>query len=671
LAIASALKKTGAQQQRHAGVLVLAYRIMPGQWKSDEQFARLLALLNRNRHAVDEISLFDETFPRPACRSLDQLEDIADRLKRRIAELRRSGFHSVGINVIYTIGHLDFAVGFPPMPVPPAVGHDGTVSNGCACLNHPEFRAYIKKRYALMARAKPDFIWVDDDMRMSHHGPTYPCFCSLCLERFGHGTDRVALVEQLNAPGNGDLRRAWTEFCAASLESLCADIRKAVTEMDPAIQLGQMTIGYSHSTYAGYPVHRCMTALRARRGRPGHGYYTDEVPRQLLNKSMDIGREIRDYPSAVETIEYELENYPYITLDKAARTVLNECTAALIMGCNGVAFNVLKECEGPLEDYERLLRAVGVERPIWEALREGAADLPLAGFWPADNRLLMANRRVDNTGWFWEGGVYDIQRPNPLAGVGLPLNPDPRSACGTLLAGKVAEAFSRDELRDMLRKGVLMDGLALQVLLSQGLGELAGVKPGKMLSGGVTERLTNHAFNGRYGGDGRDVLVGQVDGLFSLASVGEGVGDLAHLVFYDGTDGGCCFSVYRNSLGGRVAVATYSPWLHLGCAAMRHRLLAVADWLADGRLPVLIQEMVPVAPLLRCSPDGQRVALVLLNAGLEPSGPVTLHLRARPQQISLISVEGATPLRAQHNSKETVVDCPSIPAWQTAVLLGR
>jgi hypothetical protein len=73
--------------------------------------------------------------------------------------------------------------------------------------------------------------------------------------------------------------------------------------------------------------------------------------------------------------------------------------------------------------------------------------------------------------------------PTRNAELGLPLNPDPRSACGTLLAGKVAEAFSSDELRDMLRKGVLMDAFALQVLWSQGLGELAGVKPGQPFPG--------------------------------------------------------------------------------------------------------------------------------------------------------------------------------------------
>jgi hypothetical protein len=414
-----------------------------------------------------------------------------------------------------------------------------------------------------------------------------------------------------------------------------------------------------------------MTALGARRGRPGHGYYTDELPRALLNKSFDVGRQVRDYPSEVKTVEYELENYPYITLDKAVRTVLNECTAALIMGCNGIAFNALKDCEGTLEDYEPLLRGVAAERPIWEALLEGAAGLPLVGLWPADNRLLMANRKVDTTGWFWEHGVYDIQQPNPLAELGLPLTPDPRSACGTLLAGKVAEAFTSDELRDMLRKGVLMDAFTLQALWSQGLGELAGVKPGQPFPSGVTERLTNHSLNGRYAGDGRDALVGPEDGVFSLVPVAEGVGDLAHLVRYDGADMGSCFTTYTNPLGGRVAVASYAPWQRMGRGAMRHQLLAVADWLAGGRMPVVIEQMVRIAPLVRCSSDGQRIAVVLLNTALEPSGPVTLRLRAQPQQVSLASAEGAKPLRARHERNETVLDLPSIPAWQTAVLLGR
>ncbi len=165
--------------------------------------------------------------------------------------------------------------------------------------------------------------------------------------------------------------------------------------------------------------------------------------------------------------------------------------------------------------------------------------------------------------------------------------------------------------------------------------------------------------------------MGPQDGVCNLLPVGEGVGDLAHLVRYDDVDVGSCFSTFTNSLGGRVAVASYAPWQLMGRGAMRHQLLAVADWLAGGRLPVLIEPMVRIAPLVRCSPDGRRIAVVLLNTALEPSGPVTLRLRAHPQRVSLVSAESTKLLPARHEGNDTLLDLPSIPAWRTVVLLGR
>jgi hypothetical protein len=652
--------------------MLLAYRVGPSQWRSDRTFARLLELLAAYPGAADEVSLFDETFPTVAYTPLEDVERTADALRQRLAALHTAGFGSAGINVLFTLGHVDISGrNLPELPFQAMVGHDGTVSNVCACPNSPEFRAYTVERYALMAAAKPDFIWVDDDFRMFSHGPMYPCFCPICLDKFGHDGGRETLVARLNAPQSGDLRRAWSEFCAASLESVCADIHQAVTTVDPDIELGLMTVGYSLSTYGNYPVGRWMVALGARRGRPGHGYYTDHVPRELLNKALDVGRLARHYPQQVETIEYELENYPYVTLDKATRTVLNECTLALMVGCNGIAFNVFSDTLGTVEAQVPLVGAIAAKRPAWAALVEGATDLPLVGLWPADHLQLMANREVDDSGWFWEGGPYDIQRPNQVAEMGVPLTTDPRSACGVLLAGRIAEAFTDDELRDMLSGGVLMDADALQVLWSRGLGELTGVRVGERFSGDVIERLTDHPMNGRYAGDGRKALGDRGQGPCSLVALAEGVGDLAHLIDHDGTDRGCCLSTYVNELGGRVAVSSYAPWQRLGRGAVRHRLLAVTDWLSEGRLPAIIEPMVRVVPLVRVSEDGQRVAVVLLNVALDPTGPLRMRLRACPKHVSLVSADGAVSLPVEAGDNEVVVTVPPIPAWDTATLIGH
>lgn len=652
--------------------MLLAYRVSPSQWRGDRTFARLVELLAAHPGAADEVSLFDETFPTVAYTPLEDVERTADTLRQRLAALHTAGFGSAGINVLFTLGHVDISGGnLPELPFQAMVGHDGTVSNVCACPNSPEFRAYTRERYALIAAAKPDFIWVDDDFRMFYHGPAYPCFCPICLDKFGHDGDRETLVARLNAPQSGDLRRAWSEFCAASLESLCADIYQTVTQVDPEIELGLMTVGYSLSTYGNYPVGRWMVALGARRGRPGHGYYTDHVPRELLNKTLDVGRLVRSYPPQVETIEYELENYPYIALDKATRTVLNECVMALMVGCNGIAFNVFSDTRGTVEDQVPLVGAIAVERPAWAALVEHVADLPMVGLWPADHPQLMANREVDDRGWFWEGGPYDIQRPNQVAEMGIPFTTDPRTACGVLLAGQVAEAFTDDELRDMLAGGVLLDTDALQVLWSRGLGELTGVKVGERFSGDVIERLTDHLMNGRYAGDERKALGDRGHGIYSLVAVVEGVGDLAHLIDHDGTDRGSCLSTYINDLGGRVAVSSYAPWQRLGRGAVRHRLLAVTDWLSNGRLPAIIEPMVRVVPLVRKSEDDQRVAVVLLNVALDPTGPLRMRLRACPEQISLVSSNRVTCLPMERTEREVMVVVPSIPAWQTVVLLGQ
>lgn len=647
---------------------MLSYRISPEQWDTDAQFERVLQLLAAHRRGADEVALFEQHYPRPAADV--PLSQLTAAWARRIAQLKQLGYRA-GINVLWTLGHQDM----PGLPAPKnhsqlMVGHDGAVSNACFCPNDPAFHTRIQERYRAAAQAKPDFIWVDDDFRMSHHGVTYPCFCPLCLAKFGHGTDRARLVAELNEPANTPLRRAWSEFCAASLESVARDIGQAIRETDPDVEIGLMTIGYSHSTYAGYAFPRWMRALGAKRGRPGHGYYTDDAPRQLASKTLDVGREIRDYPSTVRSIEYELENYPYIELDKAAQTVLNESTLALMMGCTGVAYNALKECVGTLRDYEPLLAAIAAERPVWESLRQVMDGLPLAGLWPADSPSLMAERTVGPNGWFSEGPLYNIQQPNQLADIGIALTPDRRSSCGVILAGKVAEAFSADELRTMLQGAVLADGVALQVLWERGVGELTGVRPGEHYGSSVTEHFTDHQFNCADRGDGRDALVGPGDNVCSLAPAAPGVESLSRLMRYDGVDCGSCLSVFTNKLGGRVAVTSYAPWRCLGRGAKRRQLTALADWLSHGRLPVLIEQNARVAPFVRVAADGRRATLVLFNMALDPSGPLTVRLRAHPDKVRLLTAAGPVELSSHAVGGETRIEVPSIPAWHTAVLAG-
>jgi len=657
-------------------VPIISYRIFPGQYESDEQFSHLLEFLKEYPDAVDEIALMDENFPAPAGLPLEAVEKLAERLEKRITELRRTGIRSVGINVAHTLGHWDVP-GMDFTPLPPEIGHDGTRSLTCMCHNSPEFRDYIQKKYSLMAGTGADFIWVDDDFRAHNKGTRYACFCSLCLRKFGRDKERAGLVAKLNLPENTSLRRDWTEFLAASHEELARDIHNAVVSVDPRVELGLMTIGYSISTYGGYPIHRWMTAMGASRGRPGHGFYTDDQPRKLINKVLDVARQVRDYPSGVRTIAYELENAPYITLDKSVRTMINECTLALMMGCNGFALNILNRYEGTLKDFHPHMQAITKERGQWKTLVNSSKGLPLRGFWPADHPMLMTNRIVDEKGWFTEEGVYNIQAPNQLFEMGIPFAADPAHAQATILAGRVAEAFTTEELKAMLSQSVILDPFALDVLWERGLGELTGVKPGGDVQLGygtlqrvaVTERFTGHPLNGSDAGFVREAYTSIPEKPGTLVPVSEGVIDLSRLIRHDGTDLGSCFTLYTNELGGRVAVSSYAPWNKIGLGPKRRQLIAVADWLSKEKLPIIIDQTVRVAPFIRQSSDGRLVA-VLLNTSLDPTGTLTVRLRTTPGQVSMVSVNGFRPLSTKIDKGETIVEVPSIPPWTSITLMG-
>ncbi|MCE5260064.1 MAG: hypothetical protein LLG44_13555 [Chloroflexi bacterium] len=649
--------------------MTLSFRLSSDQWYTDAQWARLLALLGAHRPAVDELSLFTRE-QMGWFGTMEAMAPEADLLARRIREGHAAGFRSVGINVLSTLGHGD-PVGewSPEFTLPRATGADGVQATHCPCPNSEAFREHIKAKYQLYARANPDFIWVDDDMRGSHHGVLYPCFCPICLAKFGRSADRAALVARMNDPAEAELRRAWVEFNASTLESVCKDIGDAVRAVAPDIKIGLMTIGSSHSTHGGHALTRWTRALGAVKGRPGHGFYWDDTPRGIYNKALDVGRQTRDYAPTVTDVQYELENYPYIVLDKANRTVLNEVYLAIMMGCNGVAFNALKDTAGALDDFEPLVAAIAAERPAWEALIAHVAGLPAAGFWPADDNALMGKRAVDASGWFWEGGVYNIQQPNPLVEMGLPLSPVQHLSCGTLLAGKIAEAFSDMELRAILGRGVLLDSYALEVLWARGLGELTGVRPGKALLGGAVETFTAHTLNGRFANDSRDALVAPSDNVRALELL-PGAEELARLTGYDGRDHGTCLSVFTNALGGRVAVSTYAPWRRIGRLCKRTQLTELADWLAYGQMPLRIDAFCRVAPFVRMRSDTSRYAAVLLNSTLDACAAFTLNVRTTADKASLATPGGLVPLEVLPGRLGRRIVVPALAPWQPAVILG-
>ncbi len=394
------------------------------------------------------------------------------------------------------------------LPMPPMVGHNGRVAKHVTCPSSPEVLKYISQRFKMLAEYHPDFIWVDDDARLYTKGVElgYPCFCRTCLSEFKEGKweSREDLVEVLNLPGNDKLREAWIEYNSFRLDRVCAHIKKAVREVDQTLDLAFMTVGPTHTSYSGDFIKRCMNTLESVRGRPGHTFYVDAEPRDILRKAMDVAWQIADYPDHVTDIQYEYEDWPSIPLDKGRAIISAECALAVASGCNGVAVHTFQLVSNSFEEYKPMMKSLQADYSYLQQLtRSTSLTDQQAGLWLPWTPNFMARRLVDGQ-WFKESSEPLIL-PLSWSEFGIPVTADRFASSGTILAGDAVDAFTDEELKGLLSGSVFMDAQAHEILTSRGFNKLTGVRPGEKFKL-ASERLTEHKVNGKHSGEMRNTL---------------------------------------------------------------------------------------------------------------------------------------------------------------------
>ena len=275
----------------------ITWRIGPMLFKDEEKWQSFLRLIDRKKGVADEVALYisDDMFP-----SLSPLDDKIKQTefcKERFKDLRKRGA-SVGINVWPTLHLWEVErMHYPNMRR--MVDIDGNVMDNLACPTSAEFIDYMCEKYTIFAQSGADFIWMDDDSRFTHMDGRYPCFCDDCVKGFQNGaySSREELVCALNKPENRELRVAWSSYGADRLAKLCKALRAAVDKVDYNIDIGLMTVGATHTTFSGDYIEKCMKAFRSRRGRPGHDLYSDNQPDKLVWKTLEVGRQVLEYPT--------------------------------------------------------------------------------------------------------------------------------------------------------------------------------------------------------------------------------------------------------------------------------------------------------------------------------------------------------------------------------------
>ena len=652
----------------------LAHRIMYYDHMGEDAFDKLYSYTQRNIDCVDEIALLTE-FSHHGYVPLEHMRKNAVILKEHIKKLKELGVKRVGINILCTIGHIDEAWEWvEPSPYQTVIGHDGTTSTSNLCMRGDGYREYILEKYRIYAGAEPDFIWLDDDMRINNHTAQYPCFCEKCISEFNKlyssSWERGTLVEALNSPSGDIWRRRWVEYNRDALRTLLKDIGDTVRAVDRNIRLGLMACSPEYACYGGSDIKEMLKALKADMLRPGGGFYADERLDEAVLKSYNAARQcaMSEHDS---DIQYELEDFPYQN-EKSLHMHVVEITAALMAGCDGIALNMDSS-----KDRTGLADKLREYRPLWEHITASCSGRALKGAYAAYNKEFVYSHKPDGN-WF-RGYAGDlVNNEQALGFCGLPLTMLAEESSLTILSGEMARPYSDEELKEMLKGGLLIDAEALRVFEERGLSELCGCVTDKAYFSGIQEIYNDDAMNGELKGWTRNTFMNfgnRRPTVYSLKKLSGNVRELSRLQSVTGIECGSGMLLYENTLGGRVAVMPYETWRY---PDIRRRFIRrLCDWLSRGNMPLFINEDVRVISYIRQDNASGAFTAMLLNTSMDATGEFSVTLNkelSKAENIAYVNNDGTmTDLKDITSSGEGRADIKikNLAPWEFVIIEGR
>ena len=219
-----------------------------GQTMSDARFTELVDLFDKYPGLTDEVTLF--TTYSHAVQKPELFQRRVEILGKRIAQAKTRGYRS-GFNVFCIMGHHN--ENLPNSIVDPekytqVTDITGATSQGSLCPNDPDLVQHMLRRMQLMLDAKPDYIWLDDDIRLAGHMTVHlTCFCDACLAKFAEATGRKWTRDRIRAADSGPLeeklafRKKMLQHNRDTLNRLFEAIANYVHEKDSHMPLGFMT----------------------------------------------------------------------------------------------------------------------------------------------------------------------------------------------------------------------------------------------------------------------------------------------------------------------------------------------------------------------------------------------------------------------------------------------
>lgn len=372
---------------------VMMLRLRPTNTESDQAWHDTYSIIRDNPGCCDEVWFSTGMGYLPQQWHADKVQ----RMSRAMEELEEIGIRS-SLQFQMSIGHGDkFGVGNEDMFVEKTwtgwTGSAGVECRFCSCPRHPDFLDHVRMMARTYASLKPEYIWVDDDLRYDNHKPAsvgshIGCWCNACIDSFGSLCGRSWSRETLAAALENDngLYEKWHSFCVESLCGIAAAISEEVHRVSPDTK---MAFQGKKEDFVVPHVKEILNVMHEKTGlpvgyRPGTGARFDmEGASGQIVKSMASARFIKmiGNPSYVDVWCPEIETWPRVYGSRTGQGVLVEAFTALAYGLNSVSmFIMAADMETP-ELYSRsLLKPISEGSEVLERYARVNEGTHVAGY---------------------------------------------------------------------------------------------------------------------------------------------------------------------------------------------------------------------------------------------------------------------------------------------------
>ena len=551
---------------------------------------------------------------------------------------------------VVALGHGDGAVPDTSIHWGTMVGPNGEKTHSVNCPRQEAYLEAMEKAFVpYVEKVKPHSIYLDDDLRLVSHSPApMGCYCDTCVDLFnkeyGYSFNRETLVAGLLAnKENGELRKKWVAFGQESLAGVVRAISRGVHKVSPETRIGLQHTSFHRNLLDGWDWNPMFRAMKEETGltpvsRPGHGFYNDHAPRGMIEKGLELARQIRRLEPGITEIAPEIEGYLHKATGKTAQSICLETMYYLSMGATQMSYAIICGSQEPMSWYSsHYFKALTEVKPFAKEY----ADFNRGTLPTGINPYLSPNQIARNVEsgedpWDWSVDKSLSDDVYELAALGMPFAPDDPRSRVVMIDGTGARGMTDNEIKGLLDGfGVVMDSDAWTLIKDRGLLEGYETCPAPT-------------------GDAGD---------YDNPSITKGArysDALSRMAFF--------------SKGGRkvVRVRSFKPTLTSGGdfnGAFRLALTRAFDWASGQTLPAILESMAQVALVSRTDDFGRLRSVALMNCGISHEDSYTIRLRpgtAGPDPTFVWKRQGREDqiLKPLKDDSGYILQIPGLDGWE-------